>query len=112
MYAQEPEESDAQDTESGGQTERKPQRLLPRMAEKEQTDKKEEAQGHRLLGEDTIMNRMAQWQYSKEQKDELHKMIAMGMPKDTILAVFYPETDVLKMRELRRTFRAVHHSAG
>lgn len=58
-------------------------------------------------GEDTLMNRMAQWQYSKEQKDELHKMIAVGIPKETILAVFYPETDVEKLREMRRTFRTV-----
>jgi len=61
----------------------------------------------KLVGEDTIMNRMAQWQYTKEQKEELHKMMALGMSKAEILAVFYPETDVLKMREIRRTYRAV-----
>ncbi len=60
-------------------------------------------------GEDTIMNRMAQWRYSKEQKEELHKMIALGMPAKTILAVFYPETDVRKMEEIRKTFQAVRH---
>lgn len=54
----------------------------------------------KLVGEDTIMNRMAQWQYSKEQKEELHKMMALGMTKAEILAVFYPETDVAKMREI------------
>ena len=82
-------------------------------AEPEQeTDKedKPEAGGRRLEGEDTIMNRMAQWKYSKEQKDELHKMIALGMPTKTILAVFYPETDVIKMREIRKTFQTVRHS--
>ena len=68
------------------------------------------AAGRRLEGEDTIMNRMAQWKYSKEQKDELHKMIALGMPTKTILAVFYPETDVIKMREIRKTFQTVRHS--
>lgn len=71
---------------------------------------KPEAGGRRLEGEDTIMNRMAQWKYSKEQKDELHKMIALGMPTKTILAVFYPETDVIKMREIRKTFQTVRHS--
>lgn len=35
----------------------------------------------KIAGEDTIMNRMAQWQYSKEQKEELHKMMALGMTK-------------------------------
>ena len=58
------------------------------------------------------MNRMAQWQYSKEQKEELHKMMALGMTKAEILAVFYPETDVAKMREIRRTYRAVKNQAS
>lgn len=61
-------------------------------------------------GEDTLMNRMAQWHYSKEQKDELHKMIALGMPKENILAVFYPETDVERLREIRKTFNALKES--
>lgn len=76
----------------------------------EQAVPKQSAGGRRLEGEDTIMNRMAQWKYSKEQKDELHKMIALGMPTKTILAVFYPETDVIKMREIRKTFQTVRHS--
>lgn len=71
---------------------------------------KPEAVERRIEGEDTIMNRMAQWKYSKEQKDELHRMIALGMPTKTILAVFYPETDVIKMREIRKTFQTVRHS--
>lgn len=71
---------------------------------------KPEAIERRIEGEDTIMNRMAQWKYSKEQKDELHRMIALGMPTKTILAVFYPETDVIKMREIRKTFQTVRHS--
>lgn len=71
---------------------------------------KPEAVERRIEGEDTIMNRMAKWKYSKEQKDELHRMIALGMPTKTILAVFYPETDVIKMREIRKTFQTVRHS--
>ena len=57
------------------------------------------------------MNRMAQWQYTKEQKEELHKMMALGMTKVEILAVFYPETDVAKMREIRHTYRAIKNQA-
>ena len=76
----------------------------------EQAVPKQSDGGRRLEGEDTIMNRMAQWKYSKEQKNELHKMIALGMPTKTILAVFYPETDVIKMREIRKTFQTVRHS--
>ena len=63
-------------------------------------------------GEDTLMNRMAQWKYSKEQKDELHKMISVGIPKETILTVFYPETRVEKLREIRKTFRAVQDAGN
>lgn len=58
----------------------------------------------KLKGEDTIMNRLVQWKYSKEQKEELHRMMDMGMPKADILAVFYPETDVERMREIREMF--------
>ena len=75
----------------------------------EKGDKPETVE-RKIEGEDTIMNRMAQWKYSKEQKDELHRMIALGMPTKTILAVFYPETDVIKMREIRKTFQTVRHS--
>ena len=88
-------------------------RFISMEAEPERAADKEdkpEAGGRRIEGEDTIMNRMAQWKYSKEQKDELHKMIALGMPTKTILAVFYPETDVIKMREIRKTFQTVRHS--
>ncbi len=97
MYAQE-------DVPEPGAAETK-----PKQAEKEPVPEPEAA-GRRIEGEDTIMNRMAQWKYSKEQKDELHKMIALGMPTKTILAVFYPETDVIKMREIRKTFQTVRHS--
>ena len=71
-----------------------------------------QAAGRRIEGEDTIMNRMAQWKYSREQKDELHRMIALGMPTKIILTVFYPETDVRKMREIRKAFQTIRHSAG
>ena len=60
-----------------------------------------------IKGEDTIMNRMAQWQYSREQKEELNKMMSAGMSKKEILAVFYPETDAKTMKEIRYTYEAV-----
>ena len=82
----------------------------PEEPEYEAAEPEQAAAGRSLEGEDTIMNRMAQWKYSKEQKDELHRMIALGMPTKTILAVFYPETDVIKMREIRKTFQTVRHS--
>ncbi len=98
MYAQEDEPED-----EPAQEEAEPEQETGK-------EEKPEAGRRRLEGEDTIMNRMAQWKYSKEQKDELHKMIALGMPTKTILAVFYPETDVIKMREIRKTFQTVRHS--
>lgn len=100
MYAEEDE------TENG------PAREASEPEQETGKEDKPEAGGRRLEGEDTIMNRMAQWKYSKEQKDELHKMIALGMPTKTILAVFYPETDVIKMREIRKTFQTVRHSGN
>lgn len=78
-----------------------------RRETKQRAEKAPDEKHRKPEGEDTLMNRMAQWKYSKEQKDELHKMIAIGIPKETILAVFYPETDVEKLREIRRTFRAM-----
>lgn len=56
------------------------------------------------IGEDTIMNRLVQWKYFQEQKDELHRMMGIGVPKEDILVVFYPETDVDRMREIRKMF--------
>lgn len=67
---------------------------------------REAPSSRRPEGGDSILNRMARWEYSGEQKEELHKMLAAGMPVKTILAVFYPETDAAKMRELRKTFEA------
>ena len=78
-----------------------------KQEQKSNPDRKILPSKQRLKGEDTIMNRMAQWQYSKEQKEELHKMMAIGIPRDKILTIFYPETDVVKMREIRRTYRAI-----
>lgn len=87
-----------------------PEPVQSTVSEKPKVESKQEKR--RLVGEDTIMNRMAQWQYTKEQKEELHKMMALGMTKAEILAVFYPETDVAKMREIRRTYRAVKNMEG
>ena len=52
--------------------------------------------------EDTIMNRMLHWSYSSEQKEEVKMALAAGVPKETILTYFYPETPVEKMREYRK----------
>lgn len=81
-----------------------------RQEKKKNPDRQPFIPKRKPCGEDTIMNRMAQWQYSKEQKAELHKMMALGMSQEKILEIFYPETDVAKMREVRRTYRGVKTS--
>ncbi len=54
---------------------------------------------------DSIMQRVAHWNYTKEQKMELHKMMAFGVPQAEILKIFYPETDVKAMKALREKYQ-------
>lgn len=93
---------EAEKPQAGKPDERKQK---PTAGNKEAPARKAADRG-RPEGGDSILNRMAQWEYSGEQKEELHKMLAAGMPVKTILAVFYPETDAAKMREIRKTFQA------
>ena len=60
----------------------------------------------KLPGDDTIVNRMAQWRYTQEQRDELHKMMDMGMPQEDILSVFYPETGAEEMHRFLLAFQS------
>ena len=52
--------------------------------------------------EDTITNRMLHWSYTPEQKEEVKKALAAGVPKATILTYFYPEVTVEKMSAYRQ----------
>ena len=52
--------------------------------------------------EDTIINRMLHWSYTPEQKEEVKKALAAGVPKATILTYFYPEVTVEKMSSYRK----------
>ena len=40
---------------------------------------------------------MMHWSYTAEQKEEVKKALAAGVPKATILTYFYPEVTVEKM---------------
>lgn len=51
--------------------------------------------------EDTITNRMLHWSYTPEQKEEVKKALAAGVPKATILIYFYAEVTVEKMSSYR-----------
>ena len=51
-------------------------------------------EGEKPKWEDTITNRMLHWSYTPEQKEEVKKALAAGVPKATILTYFYPEVTV------------------
>ena len=52
--------------------------------------------------EDTITNRMLHWSYTPEQKEEVKRALAAGVPKATILTYFYPEVTVERMISYRK----------
>ncbi len=58
------------------------------------------------LKEDTIMNRIIHWPYTKEQKEEARKAMAAKVPQSRILEYFYPETSVEHMIKVRESFMA------
>lgn len=58
----------------------------------------------KLKGEDTIINRMVTWVYSKAQKDELRNALKDKMPTSEILKFFYPDIPAEKMVEARGKF--------
>lgn len=47
--------------------------------------------------EDTISNRMLHWEYGEEQKKEVQKAMAAGLPKAAILSFFYPDVPAGEM---------------
>lgn len=68
-------------------------------------EKEERPSGRKkLVGPDTLVNRMLQWEYSPEQKEELNRMMECGMPTEDILCIFYPTTSVDQLRGARAAF--------
>lgn len=59
-----------------------------------------------LKGKDTITNRILQWEYSKEQKDELRRALKAKMPMEDILQFFYPDVSAEQMAETNELFIA------
>ena len=83
-YADESQKAEDSDSTSGGEKPvRNPEREKPKW-------------------EDTITNRMMHWSYTAEQKEEVKKALAAGVPKATILTYFYPEVTVEKMSSYRK----------
>ena len=54
---------------------------------------------------DTIEVRIARWDYSAEQIEELKKAILAGIPKEKLLEIFYPDVRVEEMRTFRMAYK-------
>ena len=54
-----------------------------------------------MLG-DAELSRRFSMQHEAEQKEEVKKALAAGVPKATILTYFYPEVTVEKMSTYRK----------
>ena len=52
--------------------------------------------------EDTIANRVLHWNYSEEQKAEMKKAMADGIPRERIMEYFYPEISAEQFRQILR----------
>ena len=70
--------------------------------ESETTDKRKELP--KIDGKDTILRRMAQWEFSDEQQEEAQKAMIVGVPENKILEYFYPDVEVEEMRQVRENF--------
>ena len=57
----------------------------------------------KALKDDTVTNRILNWSFSKEQKEEAKAAMKEGIPVKRILEYFYPETSV---EEMRNKFRS------
>lgn len=51
---------------------------------------------------DTLANRVLHWNYSEEQKAEMKKAMADGIPRERIMEYFYPEISVEQFRQILR----------
>ena len=51
----------------------------------------------KFKGEDTIINRLAHWEYSDEQIEAMKKALKSGISKEKVLEWFYPEVSVKEM---------------
>lgn len=77
----------------------------------EPVDKVERPPGrNKLVGEDTLVNRMLQWDYTPEQKAELDRMMECKMPTEDILCIFYPGTSVEQLKGARQAFMSLKDS--
>ena len=74
----------------------------------ENTDSGEIFKKPKKLGEDTITNRVVEWEFSNEQLEELKKALTIKMPQKEILKYFYPKTTVETMEKMRESYMNSH----
>lgn len=60
---------------------------------------KQRTEKRKLVGEDTLMNRMVQWKYSQEQIAELKRAMDEGVSRQILMEYFYPDVPADVMRE-------------
>lgn len=84
---------------------------MPQEPEPQKEQQPDDGIGDIIIGEertdnkeDSISYRMLHWHFTVEQKEELKRAMAVGVPKKVILSYFYPETSVAKMMEIRRQY--------
>ncbi len=58
------------------------------------------------LKNDTVTNRMLNWNFSKEQREEAKMAMKEGILVNEILKYFYPETPAEEMKAERKKFRS------
>lgn len=59
----------------------------------------------KISGKDTILSRMASWEFSNAQEEEARKAMLEGVPEKKILKYFYPDIGVEEMRIIREKYR-------
>ena len=58
----------------------------------------------KVSGEDTILRRMAKWEFTDEQLEEIRRAMTSGIPEKVILEYFYPDIEVSEMRKIRESY--------
>ena len=58
-----------------------------------------------IKGRDSVMSRMAQWVFTKEQCTEAQNALADRMPESEILKFFYPDISAEEMKRARMEYR-------
>lgn len=64
----------------------------------------EQRRQRRIRGKDSVMSRVAAWEYSEAQQTEAMEAMKDGIPEEAILAYFYPDVPPERMKEERKNY--------